>query len=51
MACHKCVYTGEKTCNAQEAKIKCLICGRCEAERIKEEQNGGETVACRSSEA
>lgn len=30
--CHVCRYTGERICDPQEAQIRCLICGRCEAE-------------------
>ena len=32
MACFICKYTGEKTCDEDEAALKCFICGRCEAE-------------------
>lgn len=43
MSCHVCVYSGVKTCNAEEAELKCLICGRCEAEKAKEVADGRET--------
>lgn len=32
MSCHICVRTGEKTCDLEEAELKCMICGRCEKE-------------------
>lgn len=37
MSCHICVRTGERTCDPQEAEIKCLICGFCERQALKEE--------------
>lgn len=38
MSCHICVRTGEKTCDPEEANVKCMICGRCEAEKEIDEQ-------------
>lgn len=35
MACHICKRDGTRTCNQEEAEIKCMLCGRCEAERAK----------------
>lgn len=37
MACFKCKRTGEKICDAEEAEIRCMVCGYCEREAIKEE--------------
>lgn len=39
MSCHICKRTGEKTCNLQEAEIKCMVCGRCELERVMEQED------------
>ena len=35
-ACFVCKRTGEKICDGEEAEIRCTVCGRCEAERLKE---------------
>jgi len=32
--CHVCKHTGERICDPTEAEIRCMICGRCEAERL-----------------
>ena len=37
MSCHICVKTGARTCDPQEAEMKCMICGHCEREAIKDE--------------
>jgi len=29
MACHKCKVTGIKTCDPEEAEIKCSLCNFC----------------------
>lgn len=36
MACHICVKTGIRTCDPEEAEIKCMLCGYCEREALKE---------------
>lgn len=36
MSCHICKISGIRTCNAEEAEIKCEICGYCEREAVKE---------------
>jgi len=37
--CHICKVTGVRTCDAQEAEIKCEVCGYCkrQEERTKNE--------------
>lgn len=32
-ACFVCKHSGQHVCNAEEAEIKCMVCGRCEAEK------------------
>ena len=32
MTCHICRRTGIRTCNEEEAEIKCLLCGFCDKE-------------------
>lgn len=39
MSCFKCKRTGEKICNAEEAEIRCMVCGFCESQ---ENANGAE---------
>jgi hypothetical protein len=34
-ACHVCKRTGERTCDAEEAEVKCMVCGWCEREAVK----------------
>jgi hypothetical protein len=36
MSCHVCKRTGVRTCNSDEAEIKCTICGFCEREALRE---------------
>lgn len=36
MACFVCKHTGERICDAEEAEIRCMICGRCEREKEEE---------------
>jgi hypothetical protein len=36
MSCHICSRTGIRTCDAEEAEMKCHICGFCEREAVKE---------------
>lgn len=34
MSCHICKHNGERTCDPEEAALKCFLCGRCEREAI-----------------
>ena len=36
-ACHICKKSGVRTCCPEEAEVKCMICGYCEREAIKDE--------------
>jgi hypothetical protein len=36
MTCHICKQTGQRTCDPQEAEIKCMICGKCAAKEKDE---------------
>ena len=38
VACHICKTTGIRTCDKDEAEIKCMICGYCDAEKEREKQ-------------
>jgi ribosomal protein L37E len=35
VTCHVCKRTGIRTCDYDEAEIKCMICGFCEAEKTR----------------
>ena len=35
MACHRCVVTGIRTCDPEEAEIKCELCGWCKTHEVK----------------
>lgn len=35
-SCHICKRTGVRTCDPEEAEIKCQICGFCEREAVKD---------------
>lgn len=36
MSCHVCFVTGIRECNPQEAEIKCMVCGYCERQAVKD---------------
>lgn len=36
-ACHICRHSGVRTCDPQEAELRCTICGRCEREAVAEQ--------------
>lgn len=40
--CHICQRTGVRTCDEEEAEIKCMICGFCEAEADRKRREAGE---------
>jgi len=35
MACFRCKYDGTVICDPEEAEIRCLVCGRCAAEKAE----------------
>lgn len=37
MSCYICKTTGIRTCDKEEAEIKCAVCGFCEAEKKRKE--------------
>ena len=39
MSCHICVRTGERTCDLEEAELKCVICGWCGREALDGRNN------------
>jgi hypothetical protein len=39
--CHICVKTGIRECDPEAAEIKCVICGFCEAEKLRLERENG----------
>jgi len=43
--CFQCKRTGERICNPVEAEIKCMICNRCEVERLLKESREAEDAA------
>jgi len=44
MSCFICKYDGTRICNAEEAEIKCFLCGRCEAEAALQEASCSSTT-------
>jgi len=36
MSCHICKRTGIRECDPQAAEIKCVICGFCEQEALRD---------------
>jgi hypothetical protein len=43
-ACHVCRRTGIRTCDPEEAAIKCHICGFCDAEKERLEREAVKNV-------
>lgn len=41
MACFRCVQTGEIICDAEEADLRCAVCGACAAKEAAEERGEG----------
>lgn len=42
VTCHICKRTGIRTCDEEEAEIRCMICGFCDAEKLRtERENNG----------
>jgi hypothetical protein len=37
MSCHICKRTGIRECDPQEAEVKCMVCGFCEKEALREQ--------------
>jgi hypothetical protein len=36
--CHICVISGVRTCDPEEAELKCEVCGFCAAEKKRNEE-------------
>jgi hypothetical protein len=45
--CHVCCRTGIRECDPEAAEIKCVICGFCEGQKLREEREAsfGTTTA------
>ena len=37
MSCHVCVKTGIRECDPEAVGVKCMICGFCEKEALREQ--------------